>query len=377
MIETLFWVVLGLVAYAYFGYPALLIVFGRLRRMPKPNELAPLPSVSLLIVAYNEEKVIREKIENSLVLNYPKDRLEIVIASDASTDETDRIAQEYAARGVRLIRRPTRGSQTGAQNHAAPQVQSDIIIFSDANSMYDRDAVRKMAESFGDPEVGCVVGRLKYANIADSDTSYGEGLYQRYEAFLKERQSRSGSLLFGNGAIYAIRRSLYAPVDPRYDHDTIVPLRCAAAGHRVVYQAGALAYEKASTDPGAEFRRKVRIIVRDAWTFLGLKLMVPRFWITFNILSHKILRWLVPFFLIIALFLNAFLLDQPLYLTTMAIQVLFYASAALGFLLPRQGRGIALLRIPFYFCMVNLACLVAILKVCRGQKMFTWQPRGW
>jgi len=145
----------------------------------------------------------------------------------------------------------------------------------------------------------------------------------------------------------------------------------------VIYQPQAIAYELASTQPQAEFKRKVRTIVRDAWTILGLKLMVPRLWITFNILSHKILRWLVPFFLIVALILNAFLLDQTLYLATMLIQVLFYASALLGFLLSRQGRGIALLRIPFYFCMVNSACLVAILKVCRGQKMLTWQPRGW
>ncbi|MBM4462371.1 MAG: glycosyltransferase family 2 protein [Chloroflexi bacterium] len=377
VVEVLFWVFVGLVAYAYFGYPALLVALGSLRGKREYPELQELTTVSLLIVAYNEEKVIRQKIENSLALDYPKDKLEIIIASDASTDSTDKIAIEYQDKGVRLIRRPTRGSQTGAQNYAAPQAKGDIIVFSDAETMYARDAIGKLVEPFADRDVGCVVGNHGYINPGDSATSYGETLYKRYDNFLKQKQSTARALLFATGAIYAVRSSLYTPVDPRYDHDTVVPLRCAASGHKVIYQPKAVAYEQASTEAENEFRRKVRIIVRDAWTLLGLKLMFPRLWLTFNIVSHKILRWLVPVFLIAALIMNAFLLDQLLYQVTMSLQILFYLSALLAFLLSQRGKGVKLLRVPFYFCLVNLACLMAIWKVCRGEKVVTWQPRGW
>ena len=378
MAEAVFVGLLVLVNYCYFGYPALLILVGSLRRT-SPTEGCALPTVCLVIVAHNEEAVIEEKLKNSLALDYPKDKLEIVVASDASTDATDGIVAAYAGHGVRLLRRPTRGAQTGAQNYAVPRTTGEIVVFSDANSMYSPDSLTKLVMPFTDDKVGCVVGRLRHTNPDSTAVSFGEELYWRYESFLKRKQSSASALFLANGAIYAVRRRLYTEVDPDHDHDTIVPLRTAGLGYRVVYQPEALAYERASESFKGELRRKVRIITRDAWTFIDLKFMLSPLkpWVAFNIISHKVIRWAIGFAMIGMFISNLFLLDRLLFQMTFAAQIGFYATAVLGHLMDRTGKGNALVRIPLYFCLVNGAGIVAAMGLCTGRRMRTWNPRSW
>jgi cellulose synthase/poly-beta-1,6-N-acetylglucosamine synthase-like glycosyltransferase len=378
MAEPVFVALLLMVVYCYFGYPALLILIGSLR----PNRFSAegeLPTVTLIIVAHNEQDVIEGKLKNSLALDYPREKLEIVVASDASTDRTDQICRAYAGRGVRLIRRPTRGSQTGAQNYAVPRTAGEILVFCDANSMYRPDSLKKLMVPFSEPRVGCVVGRLRHSNPDATSVSFGEELYWRYESFLKERQSSASALFLANGAIYAARRTLYQEVNPNHDHDTIVPLRTAAFGYKVVYQPEALAYEEASESFGGELRRKIRIITRDAWTFIDLKFMIKPFrpWVAFNIISHKVLRWCVGFALIGMFVSNLFLLDRPAFRVILAAQVAFYSVAVVGRVVERGGGGNALARIPVYFCLVNTAGVLAALGLLTGRKMRTWNPRSW
>jgi len=376
--EIVFTALLLMVAYCYFGYPALLIVIGSLRR-DRVAKGGALPMVSLVIVAHNEERVIEEKLKNSLALDYPKDKLEIVVASDASTDRTDDICRAYADQGVRLVRRPTRGSQTGAQNYAVPKTNGEIVVFSDANSMYNRDSIAKLVEPFSDPRVGCVVGRLRHSNADKTAVSFGEELYWRYESFLKRKQSSASALFLANGAIYAVRRSLYWEVTPDHDHDTMVPLRVAALGYEVVYQPDAVAYETASESFGGELRRKIRIITRDAWTFVDLRFMLKPFrpWVAFNIISHKVLRWAVGFALIGMFVSNAFLLEKPVFRMIFAAQVAFYVVAALGRVIDKAGLRSSVLRIPTYFCLVNMAGVLAAFSLLAGKRIRTWSPRSW
>jgi cellulose synthase/poly-beta-1,6-N-acetylglucosamine synthase-like glycosyltransferase len=378
MAEAVFVGLVLLTGYCYFGYPALLILIGSFRRRRFRRD-GPLPTVSLIIVAHNEEAVIEEKLLNSLALDYPEDLLEIVVASDASTDGTDEIVRSYTERGVVLLRRPTRGAQTGAQNYAVPRTRGDVIVFSDANSMYGSDALARLVAPFADDDVGCVVGRLRHTNPDSTSVSFGEELYWRYESFLKRKQSSASALFLANGAIYAVRRTLYEVVNPDHDHDTIVPLRTAGLGYRVVYQPEALAYETASERFRDEFRRKVRIITRDAWTFIDLRFMLSPFrpWIAFNIISHKVIRWSVGFAMVGILASNLLLFDRPFYQLTLAAQIGFYSTAVLGHLMDRAGKSLVVTRIPLYFCLVNGAGIIAAMRLLSGRRMRTWNPRSW
>ncbi len=377
--EIVFFALLSGVAYCYFGYPLLLLAIGSFRRPSEGDTACEYPPVTLLIVAHNEEKVIGQKLKNSLALRYPEGRLEIVVASDASTDDTDKIVRSFGDSSIRLIRRPTRGSQTGAQNYAVPKTKGEIIVFSDANSMYHPDAIRQLVSSFSDPAVGAAVGRLRHSNAETNSVSFGEELYWRYESFLKRKQSAASALLFANGAIYAVRRSLYRPVHAEHDHDTIVPLRVAAEGFRVAYQPAAIAFEEALESFSAEFRRKIRIINRDAWTFLDLRFYLSplRPWLAFNLISHKLLRWAVGFAMTGMFLSNCFLLDRPFFQVTMALQAAFYLLALLGFGLDRYGRSNIAVRIPLYFCLVNSAGMMAALTLLSRERIRTWTPRGW
>lgn len=376
---TVFLLLLAFVAGVYFGYPLFLALVGTLRRRCTTTaEVEALPRVTLLIVAHNEEHVLGAKLENSLALDYPRGRLEIVVASDASTDRTDEIVLSYQHAGIRLVRRPDRGSQTGAQNYAVPRTSGDILVFSDANSMYEPAALRRLVAHFADPDVGCVVGRLRHSNPADSAVSFGEELYWRYEAMLKQAQSRAGALLFANGAIYAVRREAYRPLEGDWDHDTLVPLRCRLGGRRVVYEPGALAFEEAATGVRHELRRKVRIILRDAWTLrdLARPLIAGPAWIGLNIVCHKLLRWSLWLPLSAMLIVSAAGIHHGFMRIALAAQLAFYATAVAARVLERWRPAPAVMRVPLYFCLVNLAACFATVRFLRGHRPTIWTPRA-
>jgi cellulose synthase/poly-beta-1,6-N-acetylglucosamine synthase-like glycosyltransferase len=371
--RLIFWLSLVIVAYVYVGYPALLALVRRPRRVPSLAQ--ELPRVSLLIAAYNEEAVLREKLENSLALDYPRELLEIVVASDGSDDGTNEIAREFAERGVVLHEVRPRGGKTRALNTVAPLVRGDIIVLSDANTMYRPDAVKKLIRHFADPRVGGVSGDVR---IVESAAAYAqsEGLYYRYERFIQEQESRLGAIVGADGAMYAIRRETFRPVPPEVVvDDFVISMTVARLGYQLLYDREAIAIEQGTLSSAEEFRRKIRVV---AGGIQALKLGVglPR-WSQPTLLwcyvSHKLLRWLVPAFLCSLLFSSLVLAaDSGAYALMFLAQVAFYSAAALHARSVHAGRSPSLTVVPYYFCLVNVAALRGLLRGLQGGQRAAW-----
>jgi len=367
----------ALVLWVYAGYPLFLLLVTRLTKGQPVRRNAITPPVTLIISAYNEDRVIRRKLENSLGLDYPRDRLDIMVVSDGSDDDTDDIVKEYASRGVRLLRMRERGGKTVGVNAAVPQARGEIVIFSDANALYHHQAVRNLVRNFADPEVGCVTGESRYEieeNAADSTAS--ENLYWRYELALKKMETKIGSLVGGDGAIYAIRQSLFRPMRPEDLSDFVNPLQIVAQGYRNVYEPEAFSFEGGAESFEKEFRRKVRIVNR-AWRGLWRvkQVLNPlRFgFYTVQVVSHKLLRWMIPVFMAGAFFANLFLLHYgQIHRIFFVLQLTFYVLAIIGWLQSHRPSISKLFYVPYYFCLVNYASLVGILSNYRGQKFAVW-----
>jgi cellulose synthase/poly-beta-1,6-N-acetylglucosamine synthase-like glycosyltransferase len=373
--NTSFWILLATVVYVYAGYPLLLHAI-RLLGAARPVRVGPNePRVTLIISAFNEEEVIAEKIRDSLLLDYPRDRLEIVVVSDASEDSTDQIVTSFAQHGVQLLRMPDRCGKTVGLNAAVSRASGEVVVFSDANALYARDAVRKLVRNFADPTVGAAVGESTYNDPA-AQSERSESLYWKYETALKRMESQIGSVVGGDGAIYAIRKALYVPMRADAISDFVNPLQIVRAGYRCVYEPEARSYEQAADDFGKEFRRKVRIVNR-AWRalFKMTDLLNPFGYGFFSLelVSHKLLRWLVPVFLVALLVLNLLILDRHLIFELAFVgQVAFYGLAAVGFSFRHRSKTPALLSIPFFFCLVNVASAMGILDAFRGKTYTTW-----
>lgn len=357
-------------AYSYFIFPAMLYVMARRGRVNFSSSETCEPSVTLLISAYNESTVIREKIENSLALDYPADRLKIIVVDDGSTDGTDAIAAEFADRGVVLNRVNGRGGKNVALNETWPQVESEIAVFSDANSLYQPDAIRRMVAHFADERIGCVCGELRYVS-AETGSSVGENLYWKYEQYLKKLQSQLGEVLVLNGSIFALRTQLFRPLHPKIANDFQIPVAVASRKFAIIYEPAAVAIEKVAESAGDEFGRKARIIARGFEGFFyffsefrGMRL--------FQFVSQKFLRWNVWLAMLIMFVSNALMLDCPVFRWVFVAQVLFYGLAAAGPLLNRvRVPGIA---IPYYFCIINLGALVGFWRFVSRRQKANWEP---
>ncbi len=374
ILAIVWWILVGLTLYTYAGYPILLWVLVRLR--PRPVRQADIvPSVSLIIAAHNEEVCIREKLENSLSLDYPREKLEIVVASDASTDGTNDIVAEYADRGIRLHAIQERRGKSYAQNATVGITSGEVLVFSDANSMYEPDAVKKLVRNFADARVGYVSGELRY-RTPRSAIGAGEGLYWRYETQIKRWESLTGNIINGNGAIYAVPRKHFIPVPEVTGADIWLPLAQIRRGLRTVHEPEALAYEETSLTAADEFGRKHRSIARALRVLSeNLSVLNPlRHGLTsLKLLSHRHLRYLVPFFIIGILLLNLLLLDLPFFQVTMGLQAAFYLFALVGAWFQAQGKRVLLFYAPYYFCVVNLAALKGIARFLRGEKVQVWE----
>jgi cellulose synthase/poly-beta-1,6-N-acetylglucosamine synthase-like glycosyltransferase len=377
-LATLLAVSLVLVGYVYFGYPALIWVLARLfGRAPVPPavEAADLPAVTLLVAAHNEEQDIGARVENALALNYPRDRFEIVIASDGSTDATNEVVRSYAARGVILQDFPTNRGKAAVLNDAFRRVRGDVVVLSDANTHMAPDAVRRLAEWFADPAVGVVCGKLA---LVDPQTGRNvDGVYWKYENFLKKCESRLGALLGTNGAVYAIRRDLFPGItDGLVIDDFVIPLIARLqSGCHLQYDPKAVASEETPPDLHSEFRRRSRIGA-GGYQALGhlWPLLNPRHgWVAFTFLSHKVLRWLCPFFLLAALALNLALLHRPEFQLLLALQVGFYASAVASHFLPTRPRFLRYFKLGTMFVLMNAALLVGFFRWALGRQGGTWQ----
>lgn len=374
LLKAVFWSSLAVVAYVYVGYPLLLAALGRLRQT-RVAQRDGFPSVTLIISVYNEERCIAAKLDNTLSLKYPRELLEVIVVSDASTDQTDAIVADYGEQGIRSLRMDQRGGKTLGLNAAVEHASGEIVVFSDANAMYRANAIQALVSPFADPGVGAVVGESGYTE-PDSDAGRSESLYWRYETAIKVLESRSGSVVGGDGAIYAVRRSLYRPMNADALSDFVNPLQVVREGYRCVYEPLAVSWEETAGGFDKEFRRKVRIVNRAWRALMSMKellnpLRYGRF--TWQLVSHKLLRWLVPLFLLTAFATNASLLgEHVLYQGIFAAQVLFYGLAASGALL-RGRKSLAIpVYIPYYFCLVNLASARGILEAYRGKTYTTW-----
>ena len=377
MLVAIFWAALFLVVYTYLIYPVLLWLLAAGRKMPEYAPLSEWPETSLIIAAHNEEAVLRAKLENALAMDYPAERLDIIVVSDASTDDTDRIAAEFAARGVRLHRQEVRGGKTEAQNAGVRLARGQFVAFSDANSMYAPSALKRLLAPFADERIGCVCGELQYANPDEQGAGKGEGLYWRYEQFLKRRESLLSSALGANGAIYALRRELFVELRGDIISDFVAPLHAWRRGFRIAYEPTAVATEYSSGRFGDEFRRRRRIVSRSLyglWTEAGVLNPFAHFFFAFQMFSHKLLRWLVPVWLLVVLAVNIPLVVGEYYGLLLALQAAFYGLAALGLLLPERLGRYWLFYVPAYFTATNWGTLLGLLSCLMGRRHRVWQP---
>ncbi len=375
----LFWGSLILIVYTYVLFPALVFARGLVWRQPyKSADITP--HVSLVIAAYNEAQVIAEKLDNILALDYPRDRLEILIASDGSNDGTDAIVQPYTERGVRLLSLPRQG-KAGALNAAVATAIGEILVFSDANSMFAPDAIRALVRPFADPEVGGVAGNQCYqTEQVGSMTGAGETSYWNFDRGLKQAQSRAGNTISATGAIYAIRRALFTTVVTGVTDDFATSTAVITQGYRLVFAPDAKAYEPVAGAKDVEFGRKVRVITRGLRAVLLRRELLNPFRYGFyalQLFSHKVLRRLVVLPLLVLFLVGPLLWSRGLFYRVVTIgQVALYACGLLGLLLggTRLGRA-KVFTIPFFFCMVNAASLMAVINLIRGRRIDRWEPQ--
>ena len=372
----LFWVSLGLAVYVYFGYPLVLMLL-RQQRGEKPVALdtGHAPPVTLIVSAFNEEDVIGEKIANSLALDYPADLLEVLVVSDASEDRTDEIVEASDDPRVRLLRMEERGGKTLGLNAAAEAATGEVLVFSDANAMYRADAIRALTRNFADPDVGAVVGESTYSDAAN-ESEESESLYWRYETAIKRLESALGSAVGGDGAIYAIRRDLYQPMRADALSDFVNPCQIVQQGYRCIYEPAAVSVEEAAGTFDKEFRRKVRIVNRAWRAVMSMRsLLNPQKYgqFAFQLISHKLLRWLVMPMLVVTFVTNALLVGEGgIYTLAFFGQLVFYGLALIGASLVGTGPLPRVLFIPYYFCLVNFASLRGIIEAYRGRTYTTW-----
>jgi cellulose synthase/poly-beta-1,6-N-acetylglucosamine synthase-like glycosyltransferase len=357
VLEILFWVSLAALVWTHVAYPAVAALLARIApRRVRKDEIEP--TVAVIIAAYNEEPVIARRIENLLALDYPQDKLQIVVTSDASSDRTEEIAAEYA--GVKVIRNE-RGGKVAAQDRAVRETDSELVAFSDANATWSEDALRKLVRAFADDDVAYVCGQLK---ILAADGSNKEGVYWRYEMLQRAAESALGSVTGGNGSIYAVRRSDYVEVDSRFGHDLALPYLMVQNGRRAVYEPEAHAWEKPTPSNETEYRRKVRMF-EHCWLIVLRGRMLRRLGPVYllQVLSHRLLRYGSGVLHVVLLATSLALVTHGwIYDVVLAGQIALLLAAAVGV-------GIAR-----YYVLVSWATLVALWNYVRRGVPATWQP---
>jgi len=354
--EILFWASLAALVWTHAGYPLAARALALTRTRPVRKDDGALPTVAVVVAAWNEEAVIERRIENLRALDYPADRLELVVSSDASTDRTEELAEQT---GARVIRNP-RGGKVAAQNRAVRETSAEILAFSDANATWAPDALRKLVRNFADPEVAYVCGRAVLETDAERNK---EGLYWRYELAVRADESRLGSITGGNGPIYAVRREDYVEVDPRFGHDLSLPYLLAQCGRRAVYEPDASSYEKATPTTEDEYRRKVRMF-EHCWAivFEGKMLRRLRPLYLVEVLSHRHLRYASGLLHLVLLGTSIALLGHgTVYAVALGLQLGVLAAAAFGVGLPR------------YYVLVTWATVVALWNYLRRGVPSTWE----
>jgi cellulose synthase/poly-beta-1,6-N-acetylglucosamine synthase-like glycosyltransferase len=376
---VIFWLSLIGLLYVYAGYPVCAALLAKQFRRTVRRQSGYQPSVTILIAAYNEEDCIASTLENKLALEYPGEKLEIIVVSDESGDRTDAIVNSFADKRVRLLRQVPRSGKTSALNLAVPLAQGDILVFSDANSMYAEDALQRLVENFADPAVGYVTGKMIYTDPDGTPIGDGCSAYMRYENRLRKIETDLGSIVGVDGGIDAMRKDLYSPLNPDQLPDFVQPLKVVEKGFRVVYEPLALLKEHTLKETGDEYRMRVRVTLRAMWALKDMRqLLFGRGgWLfSWQLWSHKVLRYCCFIFLLAALAANVQLAaDSGLYRFFLVLHLACYISAALSPLLERMHRDVAVVRLCYYFLLLNIASLHAAVKFLQGKKQVIWSPR--
>lgn len=374
----IFWLAGLLLLWTYFGYPLFMLLLAKFASKPVYKQVGFLPSVSLLIPAYNEVDVIHNKLTNSLKIDYPD--LEILVVNDGSDDGTREIVQSFVSQGVKLIDQPKRSGKMNAVNAGFAAANHEIVVLSDASPDYAPDAIRQLVTPFADPTVGVVVGTLA---VWDKENSVAKsaGLYWKYEAALRRWESKTGSTVAVHGNMFAIRRNIFKPLSTSTVNDEFsTAMETLKQGYRVVYEPSAVSYDTASDTMKDEFKRRARINA-GRWQALfsaGYLAAAPTWDLRFRLFSHKLLRPLTPILMLLILFSNLILLwfiNGTIYSLVFLFQIAFYGLAFAGWIAEKQSIKIKFLNVPYFFVSSNFAALIGLWRWIRGSQFVMWQKR--
>ncbi|MBF0504428.1 MAG: glycosyltransferase family 2 protein [Candidatus Omnitrophica bacterium] len=368
---TLFWTLLTLIIYCYFGYPLLVFFLGRFKYIPVVKSGIE-PAVSIIMSLYNEEDVIASKIKNLHELDYPNEKIEILIGSDGSTDHTHDIIRKFSDPRIKLFINPQRNGKMATLNRLLPRAQNEIIVFTDARQIFDKNAIRNLVANFSDSTIGCVSGELMFTP-KEGGTAEGVNLYWNYEKFIRRQEARIHSMLGATGAIYAIRKKLFieGPLDTVLD-DMYIPFKIIQQGYRAIFDDTAHAYDQAANSPKEEYRRKTRTIYGNYQIFSIFPDLFNPFQspIAWQLFSHKLLRVIIPFFLITIFVLNYILRLMPVFDVLWALQIIFYLMAWGGQMTRDHNKGMfkyisKICYVPYVFCLLNFSAIVGFwLFIC-------------
>jgi biofilm PGA synthesis N-glycosyltransferase PgaC len=379
-----FWICIFVVFYTFFGYGILLYLLVRVKRLFHPAKKSlydfdALPTCTLIVAAYNEADFMLEKISNTLQLNYPAGKLNLIFVTDGSTDRSAELVAEYSK--IKLLHNPERKGKISAVHRAMQQVKTEVVVFTDANTFLNPEALVYLCRHYADLKVGAVAGEKRVAIEDSTDATAGEGFYWKYESKLKAWDSELHSVVGAAGELFSIRKSLYEPVAPNSVlDDFMISMRIAEQGYLIVYEPEAFALESSSANITEELKRKIRIAAGGIQSVLWLKSLLNPFKfpvLSFQYISHRVLRWTVtPFLMILAFALNLVLVlngAATIYIVLFWLQVFFYVSAYAGKIIEDRKLRLKLLFVPYYFCMMNYAVLAGIIRFAFGEQSVIWE----
>jgi len=376
MDALIFWTCCALLLYVYVLYPLTVRVLAARFGTPVRRGTA-LPSVTIIVTAYNEEKCIRAKLDNISQLDYPPALLSTIVVSDTSTDATEDIARHYDPARVSVLRVEGRRGKTACQNTAAAMARGDVLVFADATTQVHPEALRRLVESFADTDVGCVTGRVVYVTRDANVTGQGSETYWNYEQRLRAAESAFGSMIGVAGCLYAVRRCAYVPIDPRLISDFVIAMKMREQGLRTVFAADAVCFEETLDHGSRELSMRVRVAVRSLNALIHERRFLNpwrygRF--AWQLWSHKVLRYCSPLLWLAAILANISLANQPFYMAILVAQGALIAAGMVGFVLQARRPNLGVFGQPYYFLLANIASLIAMLRYLKGDRMVTWRP---
>ena len=378
-LKIIWWVAVFVIFWAMIGYPLSLVALSKLFKRENKKDSSLEPTVTIMVVAHNEEKVIREKLQNLLETDYPSDKLEFLIASDFSTDRTDEIVEEFIAahpeRRIRMHKSLNHYGKTNAQNETQELCETEILVMTDANAMFEKNAVRELVSSFTSPEIAYVSGQLRYMNVDGNKTASSEGFYWKLDLMCRGIESRFQTITAGNGAIYAVRNADYVKIDPRDCHDSRFPVIYALKKKKAIYNPNAIAWEKAGEVNEDEFKRKVRmnrIILRFILPDVRILNPFAYHWFTYFYLGHRTCRYLLWIMHLISLAVSVPLaiFGSLFWKIALILQLLFYFVALVGW---ATKSGNKLIKIVFYYCMTVIAQWKGVINIITGKAKPVWE----